>query len=150
MSFIRGKLKDRLIKIQFNVLTLRASKPSSTKFILCLVPYNHLIPGRAKEILVLDSVLITAPGPPAQQSSASSILPLPFGQKAGPAQGDQHRVMLILKCYWLIAVLFSCSNKGSGCGSVGRAVACDTRDPQFKPHQRQNLIYQLLNRKRRK
>ena len=36
---------------------------------------------------------------------------------------------------------------GSGCGSVGRAVASDTRDPRFKSRHRQNLIYQLYNRK---
>ena len=27
---------------------------------------------------------------------------------------------------------------GSGCGSVGRAVASDTRDPWFEPSHRQN------------
>ena len=37
---------------------------------------------------------------------------------------------------------------GSGGGSVGRAVASNTRDPQFKSQHRQSLIYQfLLNRK---
>ena len=36
---------------------------------------------------------------------------------------------------------------GSGCGSVGRAVASDTRDPQFETRHRQNFIYQLYNRK---
>ena len=29
---------------------------------------------------------------------------------------------------------------GSGCGSVGRAVASDTRGPQFKSSHRQNLL----------
>ena len=38
---------------------------------------------------------------------------------------------------------------GSGCGSVGRAVASDTRDPQYKSRHRQNIIYQLYNRKDR-
>ena len=28
---------------------------------------------------------------------------------------------------------------GSGCGSVGRAVAADTRDPRFESSHRQNL-----------
>ena len=37
--------------------------------------------------------------------------------------------------------------RGSGCGSVGRAVAFDTRDPQFESRHRQNFIYQLYNRK---
>ena len=36
---------------------------------------------------------------------------------------------------------------GSGCGSVGRAVASDTRDLRFKSRHWQNFIYQLYNRK---
>ena len=32
---------------------------------------------------------------------------------------------------------------GSGCGSDGRAVASDTRDPRFESHHRQNFIDQL-------
>ena len=37
---------------------------------------------------------------------------------------------------------------GSDGGSVGRAVASDTRDPQFESQHWQSLIYQLqLNRK---
>ena len=32
---------------------------------------------------------------------------------------------------------------GSGRGSVGRAVASDTRDPRFESQHRQNFIYQL-------
>ena len=36
---------------------------------------------------------------------------------------------------------------GSGCGSVCRAVASDTRDPRFESRQRQNFIYQFYNRK---
>ena len=40
---------------------------------------------------------------------------------------------------------------GSGCGSVGRAVASDTRDLWFKSRHLQNfiyqIIYQLFNRK---
>ena len=39
---------------------------------------------------------------------------------------------------------------GSGCGSVGRAVASDTRDPQFETRHPQNFIYQLYNRKEKK
>ena len=35
--------------------------------------------------------------------------------------------------------------KGSGGGSVGRAVASNSRDPQFESHHRQNFIYQLYN-----
>ena len=31
--------------------------------------------------------------------------------------------------------------KGSGCGSVGRAVASDTRDPRFESIHRQKFIY---------
>ena len=34
--------------------------------------------------------------------------------------------------------------RGSGCGSVGRVVASDTRDLRFEPHHRQYLIYQLI------
>ena len=30
---------------------------------------------------------------------------------------------------------------GSGCGSVGRAVASDTRDPRFESSQRQKFIF---------
>ena len=41
-------------------------------------------------------------------------------------------------------------NLGSGCGSVGRAVAYDTRDLQFKSRHRQNFIYQLYNREDKK
>ena len=37
--------------------------------------------------------------------------------------------------------------KGSGCGSVGRAVTSDSRDPRFESYHRQNFIYQLYNRK---
>ena len=32
---------------------------------------------------------------------------------------------------------------GSGCGSVGRAVASGTRDGQFQSQNQQNCIYQL-------
>ena len=35
------------------------------------------------------------------------------------------------------------SNEGSGCGSVGRAVASDTRDPWFEPQHKQNLSTNL-------
>ena len=35
----------------------------------------------------------------------------------------------------------------SGCGSVGRAVASDTRDPQFESGHWQNFIYPMYNRK---
>ena len=42
-------------------------------------------------------------------------------------------------------------NLGSGCGSVGRAVASHTRDPRFEPYHWRNFvyqfIYQLYNRK---
>ena len=34
--------------------------------------------------------------------------------------------------------------KGSGCGSVGRAVASDTRDPQFEASHRQTFLEHLL------
>ena len=36
---------------------------------------------------------------------------------------------------------------GSGCGSVGTAVASDTRDPQFESRHWQSFIYQLYIRK---
>ena len=36
---------------------------------------------------------------------------------------------------------------GSGCGSVGRAVASITRDPRFESRHRHNCINQLYNRK---
>ena len=36
------------------------------------------------------------------------------------------------------------SNLGSGCGSVGRAVASDTRGPRFESSHRQKIIY-ILN-----
>ena len=36
---------------------------------------------------------------------------------------------------------------GSGCGSDGRAIAYNTRDPRFKFRHRQNFIYQLYIRK---
>ena len=36
---------------------------------------------------------------------------------------------------------------GSGCGSVGRAVASNTRDPRFESRHRQSFIYQLYIRK---
>ena len=35
-------------------------------------------------------------------------------------------------------------SQGSGCGSVGRAVASNTREPRFEPHHRQNFIYQII------
>ena len=35
---------------------------------------------------------------------------------------------------------------GSGCGSVGRTVASDTKDPQFKSRRWQNFISQLYDR----
>ena len=34
-------------------------------------------------------------------------------------------------------------SKGSGCGSVGRAVAFDTRDPRFESSHWQKFIYTL-------
>ena len=34
---------------------------------------------------------------------------------------------------------------GSGCGTVGRVVASDTRDPQFESQHRQKFICQLYN-----
>ena len=43
--------------------------------------------------------------------------------------------------------LIRCSLPGSGCGSIGRAVASNIRDPQFKSRHRQKFIYQLYNRK---
>ena len=36
---------------------------------------------------------------------------------------------------------------GSGCGSVGREVASDTRDPRLESRHQQNFIYRLYNRK---
>ena len=33
---------------------------------------------------------------------------------------------------------------GSGCGSVGRAVASDTRDLRFKPHHQKSFIHQII------
>ena len=36
---------------------------------------------------------------------------------------------------------------GSGCGSVGRAVASNTKDPQFKSRNQENYTYQLYYRK---
>ena len=33
-----------------------------------------------------------------------------------------------------------CKDEGSGCGSVGRVVAFDTRDPQFESSHQQNLF----------
>ena len=36
---------------------------------------------------------------------------------------------------------------GSGCGSVGREVASDTRDPRFESTHRQIFIFKLYNRK---
>ena len=47
----------------------------------------------------------------------------------------------------LLSELESGSELGSGCGSVGRAVASDTKDPRFKSRHPQNFIYQLYNRK---
>ena len=35
-------------------------------------------------------------------------------------------------------------NLGSGCGSVGRAVTSDTRDPRFEPCHRRNFVYQFI------
>ena len=34
--------------------------------------------------------------------------------------------------------------RGSGCGSVGRAVASDTRDPRFESRHRQTFIKHLF------
>ena len=39
-----------------------------------------------------------------------------------------------------------CLIRGSGCGSVGRAVASDTRDPRFKPRLWQNFLNQIIYR----
>ena len=44
--------------------------------------------------------------------------------------------------------VWSSMDQGSGCGSVGRAVSFDTRDPQFKSRQLQNFIYPLYSSKR--
>ena len=39
-----------------------------------------------------------------------------------------------------IFMVVKISQKGSGCGSVGRVVASDTRGPQFESSHRQNLL----------
>ena len=44
-------------------------------------------------------------------------------------------------------VLFKDTSSGSGCGSVGRAVASNTGDPRFESRHRRNFVYQLNNRK---
>ena len=38
-------------------------------------------------------------------------------------------------------------SQGNGCGSVGKAVASDTRDLGFKSRHWQNFIYQMYNLK---
>ena len=45
-----------------------------------------------------------------------------------------------------IVKLLSTLNPGSGGGSVGRAVASNTRDPRFKSRYRRSFIYQLYIR----
>ena len=40
---------------------------------------------------------------------------------------------------------FLIRNHGSGCGTVGRAVASYTRDTRFESQHWQNIIYQLYN-----
>ena len=49
-------------------------------------------------------------------------------------------------CY-ILASGKECKLLGSGCGSVDRAAASDTRDLHFKSSHQQNFIYQLYNRK---
>ena len=41
--------------------------------------------------------------------------------------------------------VFKKSDQGSGYAKVGRGVASDTRDPQFKSQHRQKFICQLYN-----
>ena len=43
------------------------------------------------------------------------------------------------KMVFVIFIFGNMSFKGSGCGSVGRAVALDTRGPGFKSSHRQKL-----------
>ena len=47
----------------------------------------------------------------------------------------------------VLADRFKVDQLGSGCGSVGRAVASDTRDLWFESRHQQNFIYKLYNRK---
>ena len=42
---------------------------------------------------------------------------------------------------YLVEWAKSIQNGGSGCGSVGRAVASDTRGPPFKSSHRQKFTY---------
>ena len=42
---------------------------------------------------------------------------------------------------WCAVALMKCQKMGSGCGSVGRAVASNTRDPRFKSSHGQKFIY---------
>ena len=34
---------------------------------------------------------------------------------------------------------------GSGCGSIGKAVTSNTRDPRLEPRHQRKVIYQLYN-----
>ena len=47
--------------------------------------------------------------------------------------------------FFLIICPISIKLEGSGCGSVGRAVAFDTRGPRFDSSHRQNFIEHLFN-----
>ena len=51
-----------------------------------------------------------------------------------------------LDCFGLclsVLNLTICKQLGSGCGSVGRAVASDTRGPRFESSHRQKFIYKI-------
>ena len=47
---------------------------------------------------------------------------------------------LLLLCKWTSKPCWT----GSGCGSVGRAITSDTRDPRFESRHQQNFIYQFI------
>ena len=49
------------------------------------------------------------------------------------------KVVSVVVCYFYV-IPFKMKPEGSGCGSVGRAVASDTRGPRFESSHRQNLL----------
>ena len=56
-------------------------------------------------------------------------------------------VKVIFKYCFLLTKIRSTLLLGSGCGSVGRAVASNNRDLRFVSRHRQNFLYQLDSRK---
>ena len=61
-----------------------------------------------------------------------------------PPSATQWRLLTQTGSFFASLCPFKQEKEGSGCGSVGRAVASNTRGPQFKSSHRQNLYWTFV------